>query len=236
MNKLTAMVLGGLLFITPFSAFSEETENESPQNIQTTQKIAYVDDVIWISMREGNGKVYPNKAVLKSGTRLVILEQDEETKFSHVRRDNGDTGWVRTRYLRDSPIAALQLVSLKKKIEQMESQRATLQNNLNRLDQVSNTSSKQNKSLEKENARLKRDLEEIRDLSKNQISLHSSNTQLKQQVKNQKLKLDTLQEENKNISAKLYSYTISAGIISLLVGLYIGTIPVRREKRWRKLG
>lgn len=224
LSGLIRGLLCGLLFITPVSAFSEEAG------------YYYVDDVIWISMREGNGKAFPNKAVLKSGTRLVVLEHDEETKFSHVRRDNGDTGWVRTRYLRDEPIAALKVVTMQNRIDRLVEQHASLQKKFNALDKISNSSSSKNKNLEKENVQLKRDLDEIRNLSKNQVSLHNSNTQLKQQINNQKRELETLQKENSEISSNLYTYTIGTGIVSLLVGLYIGTTPIRREKRWRSIG
>lgn len=199
-------------------------------------RVMYVDDVIWISLREGDGPDTPSKAVMPSGTRLTILERDEESGYSRVRRDdNGDTGWVLERYLSAEPIAEQQLAALQKRLERVTAERDELKQNSGSLRQETRDQQQENKSLAEENRRLRQELEEIKQLSQEELELRDSNQQLKEKLGTQFTAMNAVKAENETLSSRLYSFTIGAAVISLLIGLYIGTIPIRREKRWRSL-
>ncbi len=189
----------------------------------------YVDDVIWITFREGNGSQFKSKAVIKSGTRLTILEEDKESGFSHVRReDSGDTGWVLSRYLSDTPIAADRIAPLEKKVADLEAERSRLQGEVRSLRKERKTSQNLQSSLDKE-------LEEIKRISKDSIDLHNNNRELKLQFQAKQEELEKAVAEAEKASSRLLTFTVTAGIVCLLLGLYIGTTPIRRDKRWRSL-
>ena len=205
------------------------------QPAASASDVMYVDDVIWIAFREGKGDSSPSKAALPSGTRLTVLERDAQGGYVQVRRDNGDVGWVQQRYLQDKPTAELLLTDAQKKLELATTQRAQLQAQLNELKQAQNTEKQGSTSLQQENQRLKKELDEIRTISKNEILLNHTNKQLNQQLEMRTQEMAQLEKDNTGLSARLYGFTIGAAVISLIAGLYIGTMPVRREKRWRML-
>ena len=66
---------------------------------------AWVSDQFEITLRTGPSTTNAIERMLSSGTELVVLEQDDESGYSHVRTTGGTEGWVLTRYLMDEPSA-----------------------------------------------------------------------------------------------------------------------------------
>jgi SH3 domain protein len=63
----------------------------------------YVTDQLEITLRAGAGNGYRIVAMLPSGERLQVLEQNEE--WTRVRTGEGRQGWVLSRYLSQTPAA-----------------------------------------------------------------------------------------------------------------------------------
>ncbi|MBI5451776.1 MAG: TIGR04211 family SH3 domain-containing protein [Gammaproteobacteria bacterium] len=223
------------LAASPAALLAETAAPATTTPAAAASDVVYVDDVIWIAFRDGKGESSSSKAVLPSGTRLTVLERDTQTGYVQVRRDSGEIGWVQQRYLSDKPTADLLLADAQKKLEQATAQRNQLQSQLNELKQSQHSEKQGSNSLLQENQRLKKELDEIRNISKNEVLLHHTNKQLNQQLDMRTQEMVELEKQNTGLSARLYGFTIGAAIISLIAGLYIGATPKRREKNWRML-
>ena len=62
-------------------------------------EVRYVSDTLEITMRSGKGTSYGITRMLRSGTRVEVLEEDKKTGYTHVRTAGGKEGWVLSRFL-----------------------------------------------------------------------------------------------------------------------------------------
>ena len=69
----------------------------------------YVTDVLHVPIRSGSSSGHKVLASLKSGDKLVVVDDDEENGYIEVKTKKGIVGWVPSRYLVDKPIAASRL-------------------------------------------------------------------------------------------------------------------------------
>ena len=70
---------------------------------KNASRTKYVSDSLAITMRSGKSNQHRIIRSLESGTKLRVLETDKN--YTRVKAENGDTGWVLTRYLVDEPVA-----------------------------------------------------------------------------------------------------------------------------------
>lgn len=76
-------------------------------------KDLYVNDIMNITMRTGPGIQYKIVTMLKSGTKLEIVEFQND--WSQVQTGQGKVGWVLSRFLTEKEPDALMADELKKK-------------------------------------------------------------------------------------------------------------------------
>jgi len=196
----------------------------------------YVDDVIYINLRSGPETQSPTLKVIKSGTRMKLLERDEERGVSRVELDTGEEGWVLNRFVKGVPIARDLLDAAHSKITQLEDTARELQAAANRARQERDRSIEELAGLQKENKRLERELNEIRAISSNAVKTLEQNRALRQERERQNKRLQEVEDKYDALSAKVYTIGIGAALISLAVGIYIGYTPTRRQNRWRRVG
>lgn len=83
----------------------------------------YISDETAITLREAKGMSSPVAALLKSGTKVELIEEDSASGYSRVRVGPGREGWVLARYLSTEPAARERLAALQ---SQMAEQQATV--------------------------------------------------------------------------------------------------------------
>ncbi len=208
-RTLPFLLLLALLASTTPSAFAAETR--------------YVSDQLQITLRTGKGTEHRIIRMLTSGTEVDVLETDDG--YARVRTPGGTEGWVLTRFLMDQPAARERIAENEARVQAMQARFDELQARAERVE-----------ALEKENARLQAELEELRELSADTVAVHEENQRLEERFAAREDELERLREENARLqdrSAKTW-FVRGAGVV--LVGILVGLILPHLRRRRRSWG
>ena len=107
--------------------------------INAAEETRYISDVFYVPLHSGNSAKH--RIVhrgLKTGTRLTLLETDDNAGFSRVITANGTEGWIQNQFLSSSPIARLRLADAQNKQQQLQNQLSTLKKDSNKTQQNNN--------------------------------------------------------------------------------------------------
>lgn len=96
----------GLLFVFTL-CWTLATQAQEPASA-----VRYISDETAITLRQDKGMNAPVAALLKSGTRVEMLEDDKPSGYARVRVAPGREGWVLSRYLSNEPAARERLAAL----------------------------------------------------------------------------------------------------------------------------
>lgn len=195
----------------------------------------YVNDELWISLRTAPDASAEQIKVIKSGVKMTLLSYEEGAEYAQVRTEDNLTGWVLYRYLSPEPTAALQLDKANQELADLRERYDAANTALKNLKSETREQSDNIKELERVKQLQETQLTEIRSASENAIQTQQQNQTLQEQIDGQKTRLAELTSDNNTLRSRLMLYVAGAGVIGLLVGLYIGTIPLRRDKRWRTM-
>ena len=195
----------------------------------------YVNDELWISLRTGPDANAEQIKVIKSGVKMTILKHEDDADYAQVRTEDNLTGWVLYRYLSPEPTAVLQLDKANQELAGLRERYDAANTALKDLKTETRDQSERIKELERVKQMQETQLAEIRSASENAIQTQQQNQTLQEQVKEQKTRLAGVTAENDSLRSRLMLYVAGAAVAGLLVGLYIGTIPLRRDKRWRTM-
>ena len=196
-NQCLAVIIFWLIFFTCCS-FAEDI---------------YVTGITDITMRTGPGVDHKIVAMLKSGTKLEIVEYQSD--WSHVKADDGKTGWVLSRFLTQKVPDALLVEELKIKNQDLTAKLEELQED--------------NKTLTVKNATLVQIEEKYNKLkqeSSDFLKLDEKYKKMMQEFESQKDQIETL-ENSLNNDQKLW-FLSGAGVF--IVGMFLG-LSTRRKKR-----
>jgi len=204
----------------------------SPQLIAQTQPAAdqasrYVSDQLEITFRSGPGTSFAIRRMLKSGTRLEVVEENGEG-YTRARLADGTTGWVLSRFLIDQPVARDKLAEIEQRMQDIREQSTLVEEKLFGLDQLEETLAR----LQAENEELQSELERLNLAATDTANIVEENKVLKQELEHSKSEQQTLIEENESLSDASTQnwFLIGAGVI--ILGMLIGlTIP---NIRWKK--
>lgn len=238
-SRTTRLLAGCLAISFALSvsvAFAEEPDTaDSKKDIQTGQTL-YVDDQLWITVRTAPNEQGERISVIPSGTQMTLLEHNEGDDYARVElTSSGKTGWVLFRYLTDKPIAKLQLTAAEENAAKLQNSNDELKASLSKTREERRTLEEQNRKLEQQQTALSKELEELKSISKDAVDTFNEKRQLEQQAQNQQQQIATLSKSRDSLQTRLLLYSGISGVICLLLGLYIGTIPIRREKRWQRM-
>jgi len=176
-------------------------------------KDIYVKGITNITMRTGPGVDHKIVVMVKSGTKLEIMEYQKD--WTQVRADSGKTGWVLSRFLTQEIPGALLVDKLREKNSNL---RSTLQE-----------VEEKNKKLMDENVRLAQVQEKYIKLKKesaNFLKLDAEYKKISAQFEIQKERIKELEESLDN-EQKLW-FLSGGGVF--IVGLFFG-LSMRKKKR-----
>lgn len=97
----------------------------------------YISDETAITLRENKGMNAPVAALLKSGTKVELIEEDSASGYSKVRVAQGREGWVLARYLSTEPAAREKLVAVQAQLAEQQALVRKLENENAKLRQTS---------------------------------------------------------------------------------------------------
>ena len=237
-----------LLFLLPTAitlaedspAVPPSTENTAPASVNSSEAattdeegskdIRYVDDMLVIVMRSGNGNNFKIIRNLPSGTPLELLETSGE--FSRVRTRSGTEGWVLSQYLTKEPIARDKLKAATQLVSKVQAQNKELKKELN-------DTTNENAKLGKENRKLKDQLQNFRSVAAKPIQMQEENQSLvkaKVSLESDKQMLQQELQVLRDQSDKRW-FLAGAGVLlcGLLLGLLIPKMRRRRKSDWSSL-
>lgn len=82
--------------------------------------VRYISDETAITLRQDKGMNAPVAALLKSGTRVEMLEDDKLSGYARVRVAPGREGWVLSRYLATEPAARERLAAMQSQFAEQQ--------------------------------------------------------------------------------------------------------------------
>ncbi len=162
-------------------------------------KSMYVTDQVKITLRTGESTEHKVIEMLESGLKLEVLSQNEETGYSYVRTSDGDTGYVLTRLLMETPsarqrldIAEKRLTELQQEPEKLASRLATLQTDFEEMQAMRDKAETHNRSLTQE-------LDEIRTVAADAVNIAEERNMLRKRVAALNGEVGELKLENQDL-------------------------------------
>ncbi len=193
----------------------------------------YVIDHILITMRSGMGSQFQILRTLPSGTKLEILQVNEETGYSLARTvKSGFEGWVLTQYLSSTPIHRDRLAEVEKKLAAVEKENTQLKASSGKPGKQSSDMEKEWKSLRAENKKLSAELTKIKNMSNDPNKISEENEKLKTVSVGIEKEINMLRQENQALKDSTNKQWLLTGAGILFAGIVLGfIIPKIRPRR-----
>ncbi len=175
---------------------------------------AYVSPVTKITMRTGPGVEHKIVAMLVSGTRLEILEYQED--WSMVQTDDQKSGWVLTRFLTEDKPLTIQVQKLSRENE--------------RLAEALENSREENQALIEKNAALEGIEKKYRKLEQASADFFKLDARYKDLLSLSEEQQQQIKTLEKNLNNEQILWFLSgAGVF--MVGLILGLSTRKKKKR-----
>ncbi|WP_287124962.1 TIGR04211 family SH3 domain-containing protein [Chromohalobacter sp.] len=173
----------------------------------------WVSDQLPTYVRSGPTDGYRIVGTLDSGEPVTLLERQND--YSRVRSQDGDTVWIPSRYLQDTPSARSRLPELQARVDELTSE----------LDGI-------NQEWEQRVADMKVTLDErgqrIEELEARNAELNSAYGEAQETVRGLEARLDTQEQD---LLMRYFMYGAGVAGAGLLVGLIVPHLPRRRKRR-----
>lgn len=193
---------------------------------------AWVTDQFEVTLRTGPSTSNAIRVSLPSGTRLEVLERDEDEGYTRVRTEGGTEGWVISRYLMNEPSAREQLTELTRQLSSAADEGSSLATQLNSIRGEYRQAEQTIARLEREKSELESELEEIRSTAANVLAINDQNQQLQENLTNAEISIDRLNEEVRTLSGQSNRSWFITGALVLFGGVVLGLLLPRM--RWHR--
>ena len=196
-------------------------------------QVRYVTDDFEIMLRTGPS--IQNKIVkpLGSGTKLDIVNEESDNGYSLVQTQQGEQGYVLTRFLSSSPSARSRLAYLEDQLQKLRSKPGELQTLLADSQDENRSLISLNTQLSTDLKSTKDELDEIKRVSSNAVELAQRNNELEEKVHQLILQLDDVRMQNESIEDQQAQRWFMIGGAWLAFGLFLGWLLsiYRRPRR-----
>jgi len=192
----------------------------------------WVTDSFEITLRKGKSNRQTIVRMLASGTKIELIEVDDEAGYSLVRTRGGTEGWVLNRYLRKSPPARVVMPDVEARLKASENKRKQLAADLKKLQRERNEFRGQLSNSEASGKGLEKELADLRRLSTNAIQLDADNKRLRQSLTDAEITIERLNSDNTRLGSRASREWFIIGALVVLFGILVGLILPRI--RWRK--
>lgn len=224
-NKSVKTILPAFALLISFSVCAED--------------IRYVTDVFEVTMRTEQGASKKIIKILRSGTKVDVIEDDPEAGYTKVRTHDGKEGWILRRYLVEEPIARIRIASFEKKNKQLNAKIKELRTELSAVQKQADSLNAENNKLNKVRKKLTSEVTSIKEISADQIGLFNENKILKEQLLTIKRDIQELEQNNIELqdqSARNW-FLIGGGVVVLgiILGLILPNVRFRKKSNWGRL-
>lgn len=190
-------------------------------SVASAQAMAQTDGQAWVSdklstyVRSGPTDGYRIIGTLNAGEQVEVLEESGD--YTRVRGQSGDTVWVLTNEIQETPSAREQLPVLQARVDELTAE----------LDGINDTWEQRTSSMTEA---LELREQRIADLETRNNELDNEAEHSRQQVRALQARLDTQEED---LLMRYFMYGGGVAGAGLLVGLVVPHLPRRRKKRDR---
>lgn len=186
-----------------------------PVQAQQSDATHWVSDSITTYVRSGPTDGYRIIGTLTAGEPVTRLETSGD--YSRVQNGDGNTVWVLTSELQETPSAQVRLPELEQQVAELSAELEGINAQWESRTEV------QRETLESREAR-------IADLEKRNRELDAEAEQARQTIRQLQARLDTQEED---LLMRYFMYGGGVAGAGLLVGLIVPHLPRRKRKRDR---
>lgn len=196
-----------------------------------TPDTGYVSDELIITFRTSPSNRAEIIKHLSSGTRLEILEWQQDGDWARVRTRDGTEGWVRKQYLEDQPIAADRLETANREVERLTRTVSDLRERLGTVQSARTEAEQSTSSLSSQVSQLEQELADIKSVSANALETAAENKRLNDLNQRLRDELDELVEERDRLAANTQQRWLLIGGGLVFGGLILGMVLKSRPRR-----
>jgi len=211
--------------------------------LKTPLSFAQTDFYIYpakdFSLRTGAGYEYPIvHSSISSGTRVKIISVDDDKLWSKVTTDDEKSGWIENQYISKNKASISELKLAQRRIEVLNDENDKLRRQVNTFKTEQKNLSLMVSSSKKEYLSVSEELAQLRQISKNTITIDKLNNELMKQKENLLAQIATLDSENNRLNEKLKNQSFIQGAFAVLLGVIICMIVLkfspgsRRKNGW----
>ena len=211
--------------------------------LKTPLSFAQTDFYIYpaedFSLRTGAGYEYPIvHSSISSGTRVKIISVDDDKLWSKVTTDDEKSGWIENQYISKNKASISELKLAQRRIEVLNDENDKLRRQVNTFKTEQKNLSLMVSSSKKEYLSVSEELAQLRQISKNTMTIDKLNNELMKQKENLLAKVATLDSENNRLNEKLKNQSFIQGAFAVLLGVIICMIVLkfspgsRRKNGW----
>ncbi|MBB3331155.1 SH3 domain protein [Halomonas campaniensis] len=186
-----------------------------PLQAQQTEATHWVSDSLTTYVRSGPTDGYRIVGTLTAGEPVSVLETSGD--YSRVENADGNTVWVLSNELQETPSAQVRLPALEQQVAELSAELEGIN------EQWESRTAAQRETLETREAR-------IAELEARNRELDAEAEQSRQSVRQLQARLDTQEED---LLMRYFMYGGGVAGAGLLVGLIVPHLPRRRRKRDR---
>ena len=203
-------------------------------SVASAETTRYVSDVLEIPMRAGKTTQYRIIRMLKSGTKLTVMEEDA-SGYSRVST-NGAEGWVLTRFLMEQASARSRVESAEEKAIALEIQNNGLREEVTKLNARLKDLQQDVQRLTADNNRLNDTLTQLQIATADEQRILEESTTLKEDLRTHTQQLAALRTENERLQDRKYQQYFLYGAGVLFLGLVMGWLmphlKTKKRSNW----
>lgn len=202
----------------------------------TFAQTVWLSDVLFVNVRTGPSSEFRTLKAIRSDTRMEVLEESEDSDYLRVRTEDGLEGWVPKRYTLDEPTGRIRAANLEAEKNQLQAQFDALDSKYKALLADKGDVNGELESLRTSNASLTTELNRIKAISENAISLDAQYQELAEENAQVKNDLDVLSAENRSLKEYNDNQMLLFGGLLIVAGVVLGVLLPRLTGRRRKDG
>lgn len=221
------------LLLCPF-VIAEEAAPETTATPPAVIGQRYVRDYILVPVRSGQSEAYRIlHRGIRSGTRVDLLETNEDSGYSRIRLSNGIDGWIGTQYLQEEPTADVRLQEAQRTIQRLSSASGSTGAKLLELENENQALKQELQQTQNMLTQTRQELEHLQSISSNAVALDEDNKRLLKENEAMKNRRDTLKAENDRLEDALQRDEFFNGALAVILGI-IATLAIQYFQRSRR--
>jgi SH3 domain protein len=196
----------------------------------------YITDQFEVTLRSGTSTSNSIIAMLKSGQKVELIEQDVATRYSLVQTADGKQGYVLTRYLDNQASGRERFDKLKVQTEQLKNTIQELKSQLKELRATKQSDDQNTQRLKQDLTRTQQTLQQLR-------ADTSDTVRVLEQNENLQTRINVLESEKKELSDENAQYKdrtamdwfirgAGVSLAAFLIGIIVTRIRWKKRDSW----